>query len=124
MTTRHGSDSDFLSSKHLDFAVRLLMTSVSIRSRGSTDHDSTCNDHSRVLERPVRELVRERPTDTLDKLGVHMPIVVAETLDLGIVGLCLTDKWNMPICRKNVHFGQPAAEDDVTARIPTDRYRK
>ena len=98
VTTRHGSDSDFLSSKHSDFADRLLMTSVSIRSGGSIDHDS--NEHSRVLERPVRESVRERPTYTLETLGVHMPIVVAETLDLGIVGLCLTDKRNMPICRK------------------------
>ena len=98
VTMRHGSDTDFLSSKHSDFADRLGMTSVSIRSGGSTDHDS--NEHSRVLERPVRESVRERLTDTLETLRVHMPTVVAETLDLGIVGLCLTDKRNMPICRE------------------------
>ena len=63
-----------------------------------SDHDS--DEPSRVRERPVRESVRERPTDTLETLRVHMPTVVAEKLDLAIVGLCLTDKRNMPICRE------------------------
>ena len=93
VTTRH-----FLNSKHSDFADRLVMRSVSIRSGRNTDHDS--NEHSRVLERPVMESVRERPTDTLETLRVHMPTVVAETFDLGVVGLCLTDKRSMPVCRE------------------------
>ena len=42
----------------------------------------------------------ERPTDTLETLRVHMPTVVAETLDLGVVGLCITDKRSMPVCRE------------------------
>ena len=98
VTTRHGSDTDFLSGKHSDFADRPVTRSVSIRSGRNTDYDS--KEHSRVLDRPVTESVMERPTDTLETLSVHMPTVVAETLDLGVVGLCITDKRSMPVCRE------------------------
>ena len=98
VTTQHGSDTDFLSSKHSDFSDRPVTRSVSIRSRRNTDYDS--NEHSRVLDRPVTESVMERPTDTLETLSVHMPTVVAETLDLGVVGLCITDKRSMLVCRE------------------------
>ena len=42
----------------------------------------------------------EGHTDPLETLSVHMPTVVAETLDLGVVGLCITDKRSMPVCRE------------------------
>ena len=42
----------------------------------------------------------DRPTDTLETLSVHMPTEVAETLDLGVVGLCTTDKRSILVCRE------------------------
>ena len=61
----------------------------------NTDYDGT-----RVLDRPVTESVIYRATDTLETLSVHMPTVVAGTLDRGVVGLCTTDKWSILGCKR------------------------
>ena len=71
---------------------------MSVRVGRNTDYHS--NEHSGVLDRPVTESVTERPTDTLETLGVHMPTVVAEKSDLRVVGLCETDKRGMPVYRE------------------------
>ena len=42
----------------------------------------------------------DQPTATLETLSVHtcIPTAVAETLDLGVVGLCTTDKRSILVC--------------------------
>ena len=81
--TQYRSATDCRCSKDSEFSDRPVTRSGSARAERNTDYRS--DEHSGVLDRPVTESVTERPTDTLETLGVHGPTVVAEKPDLRVV---------------------------------------
>ena len=81
--TQYRSVTDCRCSKDSDFSDRPVTRSGSARAERNMDYRS--DEHSGVLDRPVTESVTERPTDTLETLGVHGPTVVAEKPDLRVV---------------------------------------
>ena len=78
--TRYRSDTDFRCSKDSVFSDRPVTRSGSARAGRNTDYHS--DEHSGVLDRPVTESVTERPTYTLETLGVHRPTVVTDFVSM------------------------------------------
>ena len=97
MTARDGSVTDFPGNEGSEFFDRPVMESVSVRAGFNTDYDS--DKQSAFLDRPAKESVTARATDPFQTLVVNVSIVVKEESELRGMGLCETDKRDIPVIR-------------------------
>ena len=98
VTARDGSDTDFPGNEHSEFVDRPVTESVSVQAGFDTDYHS--DEHSAFLDRPAKESVTARATDPFQTLVVNVSIVVTEESEPGGMGLCETDRRDIPVIRE------------------------